>query len=55
MATLFVIKGINPGTGKVVQLTIVAESADAARHQAEEAGLEKVTVRPADPPDAPKG
>ena len=47
MRKTFIIKGINPGIGRVVQLTLVAESAAEAKAKAEEAGLELVTVQPA--------
>lgn len=47
MGTPFNIKGVNPGTGKVVEFVIVATSAQAAKAKAEEAGLQWVVATPA--------
>ena len=45
MDHVFVVKGINPATGKLVELTVVATSAAQAKRHAEETGLEMVTAR----------
>jgi len=44
MDSLFVIKGINPATGRVVAITLLAPTAIDAKKQAENAGLLRVTV-----------
>ena len=49
MTQTFIIKGIDPVTHRLVEIRIVAEDKHAAKHRAEEAGFEKVTVRPATP------
>ncbi len=43
----FHIKGVNPATGRVVELTILAPTAHDAKVKAEEAGLGLVFVQPA--------
>ena len=49
----YLIKGISPITHKVAEFTLVADSAPAAKHRAEEAGFESVTVRLV--PEPPSG
>lgn len=44
MAKSFVIKGVNPATGRVVEIVIDAETMVDAKAKAEDAGLEMVTV-----------
>jgi len=46
MDRLFVIKGINPATGRVVEITLLAATATDAKKQAENAGLLRVTAGP---------
>ena len=47
----FVVKGVNPTTGQVVELTVLAETALDAKRQVEACGLRFVVV--SDPPPQP--
>ena len=51
----FNVKGIAPGTGRVVEMQIVAKSAEDAKRRAEEGGLKWVTVIPSHDEEAPPG
>ncbi|MCG3122570.1 MAG: hypothetical protein GIKADHBN_00962 [Phycisphaerales bacterium] len=44
MVRAYVLKGIYPATGKVIQTTLLADTADEAKRRAEKAGLAFVMV-----------
>jgi hypothetical protein len=47
MNTRFVITGINPATGKVIERVILASDAEEAKQHAAAVGLQRVVVHPA--------
>jgi hypothetical protein len=46
----FTVKGVNPSTGQVVEMTVLAETALDAKRQVEACGLRFVVVSDAPPP-----
>jgi hypothetical protein len=46
MLTPFLAKGLNPTTGRMIELVLMAESAQDARRQIEDCGVKFVTLTP---------
>lgn len=44
MSRVFCVKGVNPGTGRIVELLLVAATATDAKRNAQESGLRHVVV-----------
>lgn len=50
MPQAFVVKGVNPTTGQVVEMTVLADTAIDAKRQVEACGLRFVVVSDTPPP-----